>query len=205
MFELKFLITFAVTNFLLNISPGPAVLQVVGHAISNGWWRAQASVLGILAGNVIYCGLSALGLGAILLASPTLFNVIRYAGVAYLIYIGLKRMLSPTSVLQVKAGVTSHQPMALFRQSLVLQISNPKSILFFGAMLPNFIGSNDHAGLRIMVLGLLAIVLEFPILLAYSVVGARIAAVVENERYRRMLDIVCGLLLISAALFVATA
>ncbi|AKJ30954.1 LysE family translocator [Caldimonas brevitalea] len=202
--DLGLLATFAMTNFLLNISPGPAVLQVLGHAIANGALRAQASVLGILAGNLVYCTLSALGLGAILIASPTLFGVLRYLGVAYLLYIGVRRMLARSQPLAVKAAGAGFGPLTLFRDSLLLQLSNPKSLLFFGAMLPTFVDPARPAGPQIFTLGVLAILLELPVLAAYALLGARIATSVENPRYHRWLDLACGGMLVVAALFVAT-
>jgi hypothetical protein len=63
------LVAFATTTFLMTITPGPAVMQVVGHSVSNGWQVSQASILGIFAANAIYCALSVLGLGAVILAS----------------------------------------------------------------------------------------------------------------------------------------
>jgi homoserine/homoserine lactone efflux protein len=146
--------------------------------------------------------LSALGLGTVLLAAPELFGVARYLGIAYLIYLGALRCLRHRTPEQIPRELAAQPAFALFRQSLLLQLANPKSLLFFGSMLPGFIGSTSHAGLRILTLGVLAVVLEFPVLFVYSVLGARISGFVTHPRGNIWLDRVSGGLMIGAALFV---
>jgi primary-amine oxidase len=86
------LLAFATTTTLMNVTPGPAVMQVVGHSMSNGWRPAQASILGIFAANGLYCALSVLGLGALILAAPSLFEVLKWCGVSYLAWLGVKAL-----------------------------------------------------------------------------------------------------------------
>jgi homoserine/homoserine lactone efflux protein len=86
----KLLLVFAMTEFLLSQTPGPAVLLVVSHGMKVGFRPSLRGTLGVLAGNAIYFVLSALGLGALLLASATLFQAIRWLGAAYLVFIGLR-------------------------------------------------------------------------------------------------------------------
>lgn len=202
--EMSLLIAFVGTNFLLNITPGPAVLQVVGHSLGNGWQRSQASILGILSANAMYCMMSALGLSALILAVPALFDIIKWCGAGYLIWIGLRMLVCAfrTNVMDVTAS-TAASPITLFKQSFLLQGANPKSVLFFCAMLPTFAGSADGAGQRIFLLGLCAIALEYPVLFAYSLLGARMSGLAKNIVARRALQAGSGLSLIGAASLVA--
>lgn len=202
--ELSLLLAFVGTNFLLNITPGPAVLQVVGHAVGNGWRRTQASILGILAANAMYCMMSALGLSALILAAPSLFEVIKWCGTAYLVWIGLRMLVSAAQAGGMEIGM--HKPSALsalFKQSFVLQGANPKSVLFFCAMLPTFAGDADGAPQRILLLGMCAIVLEYPVLLAYSLLGARMSGMSNSISARRAMQAGSGLALMGAAAMVA--
>ena len=202
--ELSLLLAFAATNFVLNITPGPAVLQVVGHSLGNGWRPAQASILGILAANAMYCMLSALGLSALILAAPSLFEIIKWGGAAYLAWIGIRALLSAlhTDATSMTASKPA-SPATLFKQSFLLQGANPKSVLFFGAMLPAFAGPAEGAAQRIVLLGLLAIALEYPVLLAYSLLGTRMSALTRTVAARRALQVGSGLSLIGAASMVA--
>lgn len=202
--ELSLLLAFAGTNFLLNITPGPAVLQVVGHSLGNGWQRSQASILGILGANAMYCMMSALGLSALILAAPSLFELIKWCGAAYLGWIGLRTLISAFRSGPLEMTAAQHaSAWVLFKQSFLLQGANPKSVLFFCAMLPTFAGPAEGAAQRILLLGLLAIALEYPVLLGYSLLGARLSGITRNIAAQRVLQAGAGLSLIGAASLVA--
>lgn len=199
------IIAFASTNFLLNITPGPAVMQVVGHSITHGWKGAQASILGILVANAMYCALSVLGLGALILAAPALFELIKWCGVSYLAWLGIKALRSAMSPARLLAApIPQARPGALFRHSFVLQGANPKSVLFFCALLPTFAGEAEGAPLRIAILGMVAIIMEYPVLLAYSLMASRARAWFDDTRGQRVLDGLAGSALLTAAGTVAS-
>lgn len=132
-------LAFVLTSVLMDLTPGPAVLKVVGDGMRHGFKPAQASIAGILAANAMYCALSALGLSALLTAFPVLFEFIKWAGVAYLVWIGLQSLRHAWTGEAVRATVSPRgTPRALFRSSFVLQGANPKSYLYFAAILPAF-------------------------------------------------------------------
>ena len=194
------LLAFATTTTLMNVTPGPAVMQVVGHSISNGWRPAQASVLGILAANALYCALSVLGLGALILAAPSLFEIVKWCGVSYLAWLGLKALRAATRAgAPLTAPTLQARPTALFRQSFVLQGANPNSVLYFCTLLPVFAGDVDGAPLRIAVLGLVATVMEYPVLLGYSLLAASASRWFRGSAGRRALDGLSGSALLAAA------
>src|SRR5687767_9380997 len=91
--DLAAVLAFAVTTLIMDLTPGPAVLKVVGDSMGNGWRPAQASVIGILAANAIYITAAALGLSGLFLAFPGLFDIVKWAGVSYLAWIGLREMI----------------------------------------------------------------------------------------------------------------
>jgi len=200
------LVAFATTTLLLDMTPGPAVLRVIGDSLASGWRPAQASILGILAGNAMYCALSVLGLGALLLAAPAVFEVVKWCGVAYLAWLGLKSVRASFggAGLAVRPALAA-RPAALFRQSFLVQSANPKSVLYFCALLPNFAGEAEGAAARIAILGLVSMVIEYPVLLAYSLLGARARGWLAGPRGRRALDALAGTALLGAAATVATA
>ncbi len=199
------LLAFATTNFLLNITPGPAVMQVIGHSISNGWQASQASIGGILVANAMYCALSVLGLGALILTVPALFEAIKWCGLSYLAWLGLKSLRAAFQPgARADAPALIARPLTLFRQSFVLQGANPKSVLFFCALLPTFAGEAHGAPLRIAVLGMVAIAMEYPVLLAYSLMASKARAWLRGTRGKRMLDGLSGTALLAAAGTVAS-
>ena len=201
------LAAFVTTSTLLNITPGPAVMQVLGHSMVNGARSGQASIAGILSANAMYILLAALGLGALILAVPQLFELIKWCGMAYLAWLGLKSLKGAwarPSARTAAALPRSAPAWSLFRQSFLLQGTNPKSVVFFCALLPTFAGSADGAPLRIMMLGLLAIVIEYPVLLAYSLAASKARLWLQGATGRRMLDALAGVTLLAAASTVVT-
>jgi homoserine/homoserine lactone efflux protein len=199
------LLGFATTTLLMNLTPGPAVMQVVGHSLSNGWRASQASILGIFAANGLYCALSVFGLGALVLAAPSLFEVVKWSGVCYLAWLGVKALGSGFRARAPRQAPTLQaRPLTLFRQSFVLQGANPRAVLYFCTLLPVFAGEAEGAPLRIAVLGLVATLMEYPVLLGYSLVATRAREWFSGTLGPRVLDGVSGAALLAAAGSVAT-
>jgi homoserine/homoserine lactone efflux protein len=127
----KLLLVFAITELLLSLTPGPAVLLIISQGMSVGFRSSLTGILGILAGNVVYFSLSALGLGALLQASATLFQIIRWLGIAYLILLGARMLLRRrTEKESVSRRAESKGSLQLFSQGVATQLSNPKAIVF---------------------------------------------------------------------------
>src|SRR5262245_53939749 len=160
---------FIITETALCLTPGPAVLFVVSQALSHGAVRSLWANLGILTANALYFVLSALGLGAILLASHKVFLIIRWAGAAYLIYLGLMTFLGKSKALSVSpAAADQGIGRKLLTRGVILQAANPKSILFFTALLPQFIDPKSPVGWQVLILAVSSVVVEFFVLGGYG-------------------------------------
>lgn len=117
--SIRLLFLFAVTEFLLCLTPGPAVLLVVSQGLKNGFKSSRKGILGILVGNAIYFVLSALGLGALLMSSATLFQAIKWAGAAYLVFIGLRMLLAKERAANPNFSIETKPSIRLFSEGLV--------------------------------------------------------------------------------------
>lgn len=196
--SLKVLLVFAVTEFLLALSPGPAVFLVVSQGMHAGFKASVRGALGIETSNVIYFVLSALGLSALLTASGALFQTIKYLGAGYLIFIGLRMLLSRSRTEDEPVGVVRlHRSLKLFWQGLVTQLSNPKAIVYFTALLPQFITPNRHTFEQFLLLGVVSIAVEFPVLVAYGWMAERGGELIP-ERFSNLPDRIAGAFLIGA-------
>lgn len=127
--------------FLLSGTPGPNMLHILTRSVDMGVKRSVAAMAGCLAAVVLVLATSAAGLTTLLLALPGAFEVIRYAGVAYLLYLGVKAWRADIAPLDISEGALppSLSRTALFRGGFLIGISNPKLILFAAAFLPQFI------------------------------------------------------------------
>ena len=195
---------FTATETALSLSPGPAVMLVVGCAIAHGWRRSLCATLGILCANALYFTLSATGIGTLVAASSDLFAVIRWIGAGYLIYLGLMAIFGKPSPLTISSQAgKSGGGMAIFRSALLLQMANPKSLLMFVAILPQFIDPALPVGPQMLILAALSIVPEFCILLGYGMLADRASAWATQPRYARITDRVAGSLVLLAGILVA--
>ncbi len=195
---------FVITEFLLCITPGPAVLLVVSHGMGFGARASRWSMLGILTANSCYFGLSAMGLGAILLASATLFQVIKWVGAGYLLFIGLKMLLeSSTRGFTTAAPIRRRSPLSLFTQGYALQAGNPKAILFFAALLPQFIVPGAEMLWQFGLLGASSVIIEAVVLVIYGMLAEQGSKLLASRNVSRIQNRVSGGFLIAAALGLA--
>ena len=139
---------------LLLITPGPVVLYIVTRSIDQGRRAGLVSVLGSEIGNLVHVLAAALGLSAILLSSTLAFDVVKYLGAAYLVYLGIHKLLSSD-----EAARQTVQPAPLrriFFQGIAVAVLNPKTALFFFAFLPQFVDRSKGAlALQVLLLGLI--------------------------------------------------
>jgi homoserine/homoserine lactone efflux protein len=167
---------FCVTEAVLSFTPGPAVLLVVSLGLSRGGRAGVAGSLGILTANALYFALSATTLGAILRASWQLFMVVKWLGAAYLVWLGVRMIFSRAQRLgsAVPPELSRRSATRSFWLGFLTQGANPKALLFFTAILPQFIDPGGAVGLQIFVLGASSVVIEFIALTVY-VAAANVA------------------------------
>jgi threonine/homoserine/homoserine lactone efflux protein len=147
---------FVLSGLLLNITPGPDTLYIVGRSSTQGWRAGAVAALGIGAGTLVHICAAALGLSAILAASATAFTVVKFIGAAYLLYVGITLIRSAsgtqTSTSPVVRRTSSIR--GIFIQGFLTNVLNPKVALFFLAFLPQFVGSEASSKpLAFLVLG----------------------------------------------------
>ena len=144
---------FLLAALALLLAPGPAVLYIVTRSVSQGRSAGLASVLGIAAASLVHIAAAALGLSAILLSSALAFNVVKYVGAGYLIFLGLRKLFGRANE-QVGQAIRSESLRRIFWQGCVVNLLNPKTALFFFAFLPQFVNLNGGSvAVQILLLG----------------------------------------------------
>ena len=130
---------FAAAAILLLLTPGPAVLYIVARSVEQGRVAGLISVCGITSGTFVHIAAAALGLSALLASSALAFAVVKYAGAAYLIYIGVRRILSRDDAPAAQMELARRSLGRLYRDGFIVNLLNPKTALFFVAFLPQFV------------------------------------------------------------------
>jgi threonine/homoserine/homoserine lactone efflux protein len=175
---LKTWLLFLVMETALSLSPGPAVFYVVSQGVRGGLRRTVPAAVGILSANGFYFVLSATSLGAIIAASGRFFLVAKWVGAAYLIYLGIKVLLAAGSSATVSlsgGAPLSGDRRRVYLGALTLQLANPKALLFFLALLPQFIDTGRAVVPQMLILAATSMVPELFILVGYGWLAHRAA------------------------------
>ncbi len=186
------LLLFAAASLALLIVPGPAVVYIVTRSLAQGRSAGVVSMLGVQAGGLAHVAAAALGVSALLASSAVAFSIVKWAGAAYLVFIGARKLLRPAQEALVE--LERHDNRRLFRDGVVVNILNPKTAMFFLAFLPQFVDPDRGAvSLQVLVLGcgfiLLAVVSDGAYALAAGALGNRLR---RSAAVRRRLDRVSG-------------
>jgi homoserine/homoserine lactone efflux protein len=171
---------FFIMETALSLSPGPAVFYVVSQGV-RAFPRAVPATIGILSANAVYFALSATSLGALIAASARFFTMAKWVGAAYLVYLGIKSLLAAAASRSVvlnpdgARGQRGNDRRQIYLGALTLQLSNPKALLFFLALLPQFIDTHRPVAPQMLILAATSMLPESCILLAYGWLANRAA------------------------------
>ncbi len=173
---------FLAAGMALLAIPGPAVLYVVTRSIEMGRAGGIASCAGITTGTFVHVGLATAGLSSLIIASKPAFDAVKYVGAAYLILLGVRRLLSRTEESVETERAPRTRRMA-YRQGIVVNLTNPKTIVFIFAFIPQFVDPNaKHVWLQVLVLGASFAVLGFLSDSTYAVVAGAVADRLRGSR-----------------------
>ena len=195
---------FVITEAVLSMTPGPVVLYVLSQGIQRGSARSIWASCGILSANAMYFVLSATSLGAVIVASYKLFFPIKWMGAAYLVYLGISSFFGKSSVMSLpESGSNARSGPRILRDGFFLQAANPKALLFFTAILPQFIDARHNVAFQIFILGISSILVEFVILFIYGQLAGRVLSTARSPRFEKLTNRIAGSLLIGAGVGLA--
>lgn len=210
--DLSALLTFIIASVVILVVPGPSVTVIVANSLKSGVKAGLMSIAGTQAGLVILLILLALGLEAITTSLAWLFDWLRLAGGAYLIWLGYKLLRSNGDLGAGEAGENGEKDdsgksagranRSYFWQGFFVILSNPKVLLFFGAFLPQFITPEGHAGLQTLFLGLVFMVLATILDSLYAIAAGRVGALLTRRNVRAV-EITGGSMMIGGGMWLA--
>lgn len=195
-------IAFAAASAILLVIPGPTILLVVSYALGQGWRAALPMSVGVALGDFTAMTLSMLGVGALLAASATFFTILKWAGAAYLIYLGVK-LFRAGGTLNAAPRTDSATAAKMVAHAWLVTALNPKSITFFVAFLPQFLDRHGDFWTQMLVFEATFLMLAFANALGYALVASRARDAFADAGTIRLFNRAGGTLLIGAG--VATA
>lgn len=196
----EMIVAFLLVSFVATATPGPSVLYVLSAGLSGGTHGYGRGAIGILLADAMYFLLSMAGLGAFLLASYRLFVLVKWLGAAYLVWLGL-RLLWQAFVRPETASLESSDASRRsrwFSGGFMVHAANPKALLYFGSILPQFLRPGDAILPQVIILGVLHLLVALTVLSAYGLFASRIRVYVHNPKFCRTLHAASGSLLIAA-------
>jgi len=202
-FELWF--AFIIATAIVTSLPGPSMLMVISHSIVSGSKITLFTISGVILADCVLLCLALIGVGAVLSNSAFAFNLMKWLGVSYLLYIGVKQWLAKPS--GIKRGVLTVQTenvKRMFLQGFLTTLLNPKLIGFFMAFLPQFI-SVEHPMLpQVIVLVSTFLCVVFIVLSGYSMLASKMRKWLKHPKYIESINKISGVTLIGAGLMTAT-
>ncbi|WP_374338874.1 LysE family translocator [Leeia sp.] len=183
MSEAAYWLLFFSAALALVVSPGPDLLYILSRSIAGGTRIGLAATAGVCSGALVHVTAAALGLSAILATSVTAFNVVKYVGAAYLIYLGIKALRSAGAAFRVDDQPRQHTtPWQAFRQGVLIDVLNPKVAVFYMAFLPQFVRhGHGTTAQQLMLLGVLVILVAIVVEAAFVLATARTTRFFRNH------------------------
>lgn len=204
---LDFFLAYFVILFVATITPGPNSVLAINHGVNHGMAKTIYSGLGNLFGNLLLAVISLLGLGAILLASEVLFSVIKWGGILYLLTIGCKLLFEPVSAQSPAKGfscpVARKGKYRLFLDGFLIAIGNPKGILFFTALFPQFIHVKSAGPVQFFIIFTTLSVVGFGCYMLYAGLGVRLQKLFQKQTFTRKFNRISGSIFIGTGLAMA--
>ena len=197
-------ITYLVATVVLSVSPGPGVFSSISSGLHHGFRLGVWNGVGMQLANLSLMAIVALGLGAILLASETLFDLVKWVGVAYLVYLGIVTWRAPARAFEEDRDDEETTARGLFMRGFWVNITNPKGIIFFAAILPQFVDVSRPQLVQYAILALTTFVVDIVVMGGYTAAAAKVLGAMRDPAKLRWVNRGLGGAFVAAGVALAT-
>jgi homoserine/homoserine lactone efflux protein len=203
--QLSLWLALAGAGVLISVTPGAGAINTMNNSLTSGFRRSIWGILGQQVALIVHVLVVALGVGVLVAGSPVLFNVIRYAGAAYLVFLGIRLLVQKPSAQSRATGTTTREPaLSMFRRGLWVNLLNPKALVFFLAFMPQFIRPEQPLLPQYVVLTITVVVIDIVVMwLLFAAAAKSFQRFTNTARGQLMLNRIFGSLFIAVALLLA--
>jgi homoserine/homoserine lactone efflux protein len=190
---------------VISLTPGAGAINTMSNALNTGFRRSMWGILGQQAALVVHLAIVALGVGLLVASSPTAFYAIKYAGAAYLVYLGVRQLLAKPEAEEAVALSRRNEPAwSMFRRGLWVNLLNPKAVVFFLAFVPGFIRPETPLAPQYVVLGATIVLIDILVMWFFFAAAARtFQRFTRSARGQRIMSTIFGTLFIGVGLLLA--
>ncbi|RYA24374.1 LysE family translocator [Malaciobacter halophilus] len=188
--SIEILLTFTLATLIMHISPGPSNLYVMARSISQGVSGGIAAAIGLAVGGFFHVLATVLGLATIFKHSPTLYTAVKLLGAVYLIYLGIKYFRTNSSDEDIKVKKSKYKPLSrIFYESVLIEITNPKTALFFIAFLPQFVNPEiGSVSFQLFIFGIIVVVSAIPIDTSVAIFSSKVASLINKSKKAQVIQ-----------------
>jgi homoserine/homoserine lactone efflux protein len=193
-------LTYFLATMILSITPGPGVFSSISSGLRHGFRLGLWNGVGMQAANALLVSIVAVGLGAILLASETLFSVVKWIGVAYLVYLGVVTWRSRPRGFEEDRTDHARTAWEVFRRGFFVNITNPKGIIFFAAILPQFIDVHRPQPLQYAIFAATTFSVDLVVMMGYTALAVKVFRAMKEPAHLRWVNRTLGGAFVAAGL-----
>ena len=202
--ELTTWLAFFAAAWAISLSPGPGALAAMSSGLNHGLRKGYITTLGLVLGIWVQLLVVGVGLGAVLAASSTAFGLVKWCGVAYLVWLGVQQWRAPVQPLaRLQADAASVRRRDLLRRGLLINIVNPKGTVFLLAVVPQFIDAAQPLAPQYLVIGLTLGFTDLVVMFGYTALAARELGALRSAAHMRLMNRAFGALFLAAGAFLA--
>ncbi len=202
--ELDVWLTLFLASLAISISPGAGAVVSMNYGINYGLKKSYAAIMGLQLGLFTQTFIVVIGLGALIAKSVMLFNIIKWLGVAYLVYLGLSKIFEKVEMVEDNERINNYSAKKAFITSTLINITNPKATVFLVAFLPQFLNPNESLWLQFAIISLTLVAIDIIVMTGYSSMASKLKFLIKDAKALMIQNRITGSFLIIAALFMAS-
>lgn len=202
--DLHVWIAYVVTAIVFSLAPGSGTVNSISNGLSYGTKKSLAAIAGLQLGLAFHIVLVGAGIGALVAKSALAFSIIKWVGVVYLVWLGIQKWRDQSS-LSATSDVCEQSSVSLMRKAVLINLTNPKSIVFLVALFPQFIDPMKDQLIQIAILGVTTVVIDSIVMLGYTSLASQMGKFIRSERIMGKINKVFGSMFVGCGALLASA
>jgi len=198
-------LTLFLAAIAISLSPGAGAVVSMNYGLKYGLKKSYAAIFGLQFGYVVQTFIVIIGLGAIIAKSVLVFNIVKWIGVAYLVYLGLSKIFEKVEVLEESEQIRNYNAKKAFMTASFINLTNPKATVFLVAFIPQFLNTSESLWTQFVIIALTLCVVDVFVMTGYSSMASRLKFLIKDVKAMKIQNRITGMFLILAAVFMSTA
>lgn len=196
-------LTLFLASSLISISPGAGAVLSMNSGLNFGLKKSYVTIFGLQLGYLIQAFVVIVGLGAIIVKSVVIFNVIKWIGVLYLVYLGLSKIFEKVHIDKDVSNPKSFEAKKAFVSASLINLTNPKATVFLVAFIPQFLDPEGSLWTQFLIIGITLSFVDIIVMTGYSSLASKLKSIIKDKKAMKLQNIITGSLLILAAIFLS--